>query len=432
MKKKLVTFIAALIIVCMFTACSGTPAQQSAETSKAPEVSASAPAATEGPSEAVTIQWWSPNWDEPESREMIAEFEADNPDVKIELVVTDWDTYKEKVTAALTGKNVPELYTVLLTDVSPFAKLSLLEPLDDLGVNAGIDFSDSIKAALDICSVDGSIYGMPFRYDGSGIYYNTDILKEAGYDSFPKTWDDMLTMCSKLKELGYTAFAWPFGNQSNAVTRMVQQLYTYGGSVLTDDQKTCQLNSDAAKTALSKIKETLDLGYASSSSMEIDNTVMRDMFGSKQIAFNLSGPFDVDTLIADYPDLHFATATIPGVSGMGTTTANGWCVVMGSGCANKEAAARFLAYITTPENQTRLTDSFPASYVGLDNEKFSTDYLKPFAEQLDNSREEPSYDRWGEIEPIIYQYMQSAIAGTMTVDEACEAMTNDINALLAS
>lgn len=378
-----------------------------------------------------TVVWYTPNWDEPESREMAAEFEAANPDVKVELVITDWDTYKAKITAALSGKNVPELYTVLLTDVNPFAKMGLLEPVDVLGEAAGIDFADLIPAAMDIVSVDGAPYAIPFRYDGSGIYYNVDILKEAGYESFPATWAEMLEMCAKLQEKGIVGFCWPFGNQANAVTRFVQQIYTYGGSVLTDDQKTCLLDTDEAKKALSAIKETLDLGYASSSSMEVDNTIMRDMFGNGQIAFNLSGPFDWETLMADYPELNFASATIPGIDGTGVTTANGWCIVMGAGCDDKEAAARFLQYLTTPENQARLTDSFPASYVALDYEKFATDILKPFAEQLNTSREEPSYDRWAEIEPIIYQYMQMALSDSMSVEEACVAMTNDINTLLA-
>lgn len=36
------------------------------------------------------------------------------------------------------------------------------------------------------------------------------------------------------------------------------------------------------------------------------------------------------------------------------------------------------------------------------------------------------------MEPIIYEYIQNAVSGSMTVEDACEAMTNDINALLQS
>ena len=179
--------------------------------------------------EAVTIQWWTPNWDEPESREMAEEFEKDNPNIKVELVVTDWDTYKDKITTAISAKGAPELFTILLTDVKPFADKGLLEPLTELGTKAGVDFDDILAPALDITSVDGQAYGVPFRYDGSGIYYNETMLKEAGYNEFPKTWDEMLEMSGKLSDEGKIAFAWPLGNQANAVTRFVQQLYTYGG-----------------------------------------------------------------------------------------------------------------------------------------------------------------------------------------------------------
>lgn len=380
-----------------------------------------------------TIQWWTPNWDETESREMAAEFEEANPDIKVELVITDWDTYKARVTSAISDDNAPELYTVLTTDVVPFAQLGLLEPLNEIAAAAGVDFDDLLASAVAIASIGDTVYGIPFRHDGSGIYYNVDMLKEAGYDSFPTTWAEMVEMSKKLTKDGVYAFAWPLGNQANAVTRLVQQLYTYGGDVLAEDGKTCTLNTDAAKAALNNIVSSIQEGYASPSSLELDNTKMRDLFGSGKLAFNFTGPFDIDTLLADYPDLNFATAVIPGIDGMGCTTANGWTVIMASKAKeeNKEAAAKFLAYITTPENQARLTDSFPASITALAYDKFATEYLKPFGDQLANSKAEPTYTRWAEMEPIIYEYIQYAVSGTMTVDEACENMTNDITALLA-
>lgn len=380
-----------------------------------------------------TIEWWTPNWDEVESREMAAEFEAANPGIKVELVITDWDTYKSKITAAISTSNAPELCTVLTTDVVPFAQVGLLQPLNELGAAAGINFDDLLPAAVSIASIGDTVYGIPFRHDGSGIYYNVDMLKEAGYDTFPVTWDEMVEMSKKLTKDDVYAFAWPLGNQANAVTRLVQQVYTYGGDVLAEDGVTCILNSDAAKKALGNIVSSIQEGYANPSSAEIDNTKMRDMFGSGKLAFNFTGPFDAATLLADYPELNFATAVIPGVDGMGCTTSNGWTIIMAQNCPeeNKEAASKLLAYLTTPENQARLTDSFPASYTALAYEQFATDILKPFAQQLDNSKPEPTYTRWAEMEPIIYEYIQYAVSGSMSVDEACEAMAADVTALLS-
>ena len=80
-----------------------------------------------------TIEWWTPNWDEVESKEMAAEFEKEHPDIKVDIVVTDWDTYKSKITTAISTDNAPEICTMLLTDVAPFANKGLLEPMDELG-----------------------------------------------------------------------------------------------------------------------------------------------------------------------------------------------------------------------------------------------------------------------------------------------------------
>ncbi|HIY62073.1 MAG TPA: sugar ABC transporter substrate-binding protein [Candidatus Mediterraneibacter stercoripullorum] len=385
-----------------------------------------------GNGDEVTIEWWTPNWDEAESREMAEEFEKDNPGIHVEIVITDWDTYKSKITTAISTDNAPELCTVLLTDVAPFAKKGLLEPLDELGAEAGVNFDDILEPALDITTVDDTVYGIPFRYDGSGIYYNVDMLKEAGYDSFPETWDEMVEMAKALSTDGKYAFAWPLGNQANAATRFVQQIYTHGGDVLNEDETECLLDSDEAKAALQNIVDSISQGYASPSSAEYDNTTMREAFGQEQLAFMLTGPFDVETLKTDYPDLNFATTVIPGDGGMGVTTANGWGVILSANSDHKEEAAKFMAYITNPENQARLTDSFPASKTAMEYEQFATEELQPFMDQLDNSRPEPAYERWAEMEPIIYQYMQNAIAGTMTVDEACKAMATDINALLGN
>lgn len=434
-KKLMALMTAAAMSVSMLSGCGQTDRDKPTDAAASGEAAAETQGFREAEraenKEAVTIQWWTPNWDEPESREMAAEFEAANPDIKVEIVITDWDTYKSKITTAISAGNAPELSTILLTDVEPFASKGLLEPLDELGAGAGIDYGDILKPALDITSSEGKIYGVPFRYDGSGIYYNVDLLKEAGYEEFLGTWDEMVEMSRKLTGDGKYAFAWPLGNQANAVTRLVQQVYTYGGEILDESGTKCLLNSDAGKKALGNIVSSIQEGYASKSSAEYDNTKMREAFGQGQLAFNFTGPFDVDTLKADYPELNFKTAVIPGDGDMGVTTANGWCVAMAANSNHKEEAARFLSYITMPENQARLTDSFPASKTAMEYEQFSSEYLKPFAEQLNNSRPEPAYSRWAEMEPIIYSYVQGAAAETMTVEEACEGMAKDIDALLS-
>lgn len=428
-KMRIVALLLMLVMVMgLFAGCSDKKEASKVDTTTGEKADVKADVKVEQ----VTIEWWTPNWDEKESREMVDEFLAIHPEIKVNLVITEWDTYKSKITAAISTDKAPQLYTVLTTDVPQFAKLGLLSPLDELGANAGINFEDILKAALDICSVDGAVYGVPFRHDGSGVWYNVDMLASVGYTSFPTTWDELNEMSAKLVEAGITEYpsAWPLGHQANAVTRMVQQMYTNGGTVLSEDETKCLLDSPEAIQALTNICDTITKGYASPSSLEMDNTVLRDTFGAEQIAFYIGGPFDASTLETEYPDLNFASAVIPGIDGMGCTTSNGWTICMAESAQNKEEAALFLQYLTLPENQARLTDSFPASYTAIEYEQFATANLKPFATQLENSKPEPAYAQWAEMEPIIFNYMQYALSGNMSPEEACKAMKADIDAIL--
>jgi ABC-type glycerol-3-phosphate transport system substrate-binding protein len=427
MKKRILSVtsvsLALALLYSTFTGCSGGASSSSA--GSAPAQSAAAQ------TEKATISWWTPNWDEATSKQFVSEFEAKNPNIKVNLVITDWDTYKSKITTAASTDNAPDLATVLVTDVPQFAKQALAENLDSAIKDNNIDKDDFLKNALDIATVNNSVYGLPFRYDGSGMYYNVDLLKSAGYTSFPTTWDDFVTMCKKLTKNGVYGFAWPLGDQANAATRLVQQFYTYGGdSVLNSDESKCMLNSDAGKKALSNIVNSMKEKYASPNSLEWDNTKMRVAFGSGKLAVLFSGPFDVDTIKKDYPKLNFKTAVIPGISGMGCTTANGWAVMECKNSKNKEAAGKFLSYIILPENQARLTQSFPASKTAMKMAKFNTDTLAPFLKQLDNSKAEPGYQNWAEIEPILYSYIQKAVSGSISVDDACAGMEKDVNAVL--
>lgn len=377
-----------------------------------------------------TIQWWTPNWDETESREMADEFMKINPDIKVNIVVTDWDSYKSRISTAISTNGAPDICSVLTTDITSFAKKDLLEPLDKLAADAGVKFDDLLKPALDIATVDGKVYGIPFRHDGSGYYYNVDLLKKAGYDSFPTTWKEYVELCKKTTSDGVYGLAYPLGNQANAVTRFVQLLYNYDGNVLNENEDKAELNSEASQKALTEIVSAMQEGYATPSSVEYDNTKMRDTFGSGKVATCISGPFDAVALRETYPDLNFKTAVIPGVDGMGYTTSNGWTLMIPKNSENKEAAAKFVAYIATPENQARLTDTFPASIEALEYDQFSTDDLKPFKEQLNNSKPEPSYEDWALMEPVIYSYIQQAITGNLSVEEACKGMDADINSII--
>jgi len=53
-------------------------------------------------SSTVTIKWCSPNWEAPFNSELVAEFEAKNPGIKVEIITTEWKSYKASATIEVT------------------------------------------------------------------------------------------------------------------------------------------------------------------------------------------------------------------------------------------------------------------------------------------------------------------------------------------
>ena len=59
------------------------------------------------------------------------------------------------------------------------------------------------QAMLDLGTFGGEVYGLPFAVSLPVGYYNMDALKKAGITALPKTWDEVVTNCGKLRIAGY-------------------------------------------------------------------------------------------------------------------------------------------------------------------------------------------------------------------------------------
>ena len=70
-------------------------------------------------------------------------------------------------------------------------------------------------------SVDGKLYAIPFQNSTPLVYYNADLLKEAGFDHAPVDWAELIAMATKLtKKTGGNTEVWGL---------MMPQTYDYCG-----------------------------------------------------------------------------------------------------------------------------------------------------------------------------------------------------------
>lgn len=157
----------------------------------------------------VTLSFWSWLSTTDQSEEMIAEFEKQNPDIKIDYTRTEQDDYFEKLQVAMASGTGPDLFgltTGTMTEqYAPFA-----EDMSGLGDEYWSDWKDTIsETAVEQCTTeDGTVAGMPLLVAGmTDLLYNKTLMDECGIEKVPTTYEELKDAAAKAKEKGYVCVA---------------------------------------------------------------------------------------------------------------------------------------------------------------------------------------------------------------------------------
>jgi len=133
-------------------------------------------------------------------KQMVADYMADHPNVKINTTFLENALLKDKVSTEMQSGNPPDLFQgwgggTLAQQV----EAGLVRPIDD----EIADVKDQINAAgLSMTNVDGKQYGVPYNLGAVGLWYNKDLFEQAGIDGPPATWEELLTDVQTFKDAG--------------------------------------------------------------------------------------------------------------------------------------------------------------------------------------------------------------------------------------
>ena len=130
---------------------------------------------------AETVRFWY-HFDNPENpmSDLVAKFEAKNPDIKIEAENVPWNSYYDNLYTSLVGGNAPDAGMVKLFAQPRLAEMGALEPIGDR-INAWPGKADLLDNLLELNKgPDGQQYYLPIQYVVLYLYYRADLFKEAG------------------------------------------------------------------------------------------------------------------------------------------------------------------------------------------------------------------------------------------------------------
>lgn len=199
MKKKVLALLLAASMVIGLTACtsSGSKADSSRATGEGTA------AGSKGGADSLTIWAWDESFNIAAANEAKAIYQAENPDVEINVVTMAQNDIVAKLNMSLSSgayDGLPDI--VLVEDYKIQGYLTSYE-------EEFADLSDLVKeedfAAFksEICQFNGKMYGVPFDSGVAATFYRTDYIEQAGYtkeDMDNLTWDKYIEIGKAVKE----------------------------------------------------------------------------------------------------------------------------------------------------------------------------------------------------------------------------------------
>ena len=297
--------------------------------------------------------WGSPKEGEVWTR-IARAFEAENPGIKVDVQLSDWDSYWEKLRVLMAGGTPPDVFAMsppLYPDWQSRDVLLNLTPWlqKDPGMLEGV-----YPITLQAYKTPDGYFGLPRDFQTIVLYYNKAMF-DAGHLPYPTdawTWEDLraaakvLTLDKdnngQIDQWGFTADA--YGPEA-LIAPMVR---SYGGDLVDLTTRKTLLGSPEAKAALAVIA-----GLYADKSMPNDQQVESlgwDPFLAGAAAMTLSGHWSVP----DYAAAPFKWDIVPipqGPAGRVTTT-NSAGFVIAKASKSPDAAVAFVKFATGVEGQT--------------------------------------------------------------------------------
>ncbi|XCB30573.1 ABC transporter substrate-binding protein [Arcanobacterium hippocoleae] len=256
----------------------------------------------------------------------------------------DYEEVAQKLNAALSGGQVPDV--VVASDVTwfNFALNNQFEPLDDLLTKADAKPEDYNQNLYDEYKFNGSHFAVPYARSTPLFYYNKDLWQQAGLpDRGPKTWqewNDDFAPKLKAKFPDISPLSIPDG--ANYMDWYFQgMIWSFGGSYSKD--WTMTMSDEKSIEAGKFLQDQFKQGYFSAAK---DSSVP---FVAGEAVSMLQSTGSLQTVSQD-GKFNVGTAFLPSPENVSGVSTGGSGVAIPAKAKNKEAAAKFVAFLTNPEN----------------------------------------------------------------------------------
>lgn len=307
----------------------------------------------------------SQGWVEDAERKLGRRFEEETG-IHVDYQIVPADQYQDLLQTRLNSGQGPDIWGAQ----SGFALRTTYNVEDNAVDLSDEPWADSYNVfSAEETGVDGVNYGLTY-YDTTTDYYmvyNKKLFEKAGA-SVPKTFDELLDTCEKLKAYGVNPIYEPLADGWHLLI-----LWTESGQVheklepgiidRLNENETTFAESANMKKALDELKELADRGYFGETFMVDEVTDSEDRMAAGEYAMSMMRPGSIETILNSprnkgYTEDDFGLFLFPLLDNQYLNIhPTGPSRFIYSGSPNIEAAKQYLAYLLEKENVQYLIDN---------------------------------------------------------------------------
>lgn len=315
MKKRVVsTLLASAMVMSALTACGG---GQAAETTAAPaatqaaaatEAATTAAPAAEPTADAVSLdviisqygnytqEWW---------KQFETDFEAANENIDLNIEIVSWNDIYTVTNTRISTNTQPDILNI--SGFADYVADDLLMPAEEY-TSAEVQ-ANIIPSFWESNAMDGTVWALPILASCRALFCNMDVLKEAGIEAAPTTWDEVLTACQAVKDkFGGDIVPWGLDiSTDEGQAAFSYYSWNHGGGYV-DANGDWALNTPENVQAVEFIKTLIDSGYCNAAPYTDTRYPLQDAFSAGTLAMMI-GPMN---MVSADSTVNYVAADLPG------------------------------------------------------------------------------------------------------------------------
>ncbi len=378
-----------------------------------------------GADEAVTIrldQFSGSGASEEALKKMIAKFNEQYPNVKVELQSFGYDDYFTQLQSKIVGGSAADVFELNFENFVAYASEDVLLDIGDLiGDTSGFN-----QTALEAFQYDGKQFGIPNSFSNVVLIYNKDLFDKAGvsYPTDDWTWTEMPEAAKKIRALSADTYGLYRPLSFHEFYKGVKQ---NGGSLLSEDGKNFTVNLPQNVETLEIMSDWVTGSNVMPSDAQMGGMGDWDLFKSGRLGMIVTGIWAFGDF-TDNCDFAWDVAVEPGNTAKATHFFSN-AYVVNKESANPGAAAALAAFLAGSKEAAQIRVDASWELPPVTYQDVLDSYLKvtppenreAVFKSLDYLVTPPVVKQQSEMQEIISKHLNNAVSGNVSAKDALDA-----------